>query len=192
MKVPFSLFRATIALLAVFFMTASAFAQSTILVVDRAKILRDSEVGKHIGRQLDSIAKSMETELNAAVSPLEAEGKTLQAEIKALGSMDLSARPDLKSRLTSFAGKSKKQQYEMVMKQRELKKTENVAIAKVLTKMQEILKVVIAERNADVVLDANAVLYGKPVDVTDLVLSRMNSQMRTVAVLRERLPRQAQ
>lgn len=192
MKVPFSFFRVMIAMLAVFLMTASAFAQSTILVVDRAKILRESEVGKHINRQLDAIGKAMDAEMKAAVSPLESEKNSLMAEIKALGSTDLSSRPDLQSRYNNFAGKTQKQQYEMVMKQRELKKTESIAFGKVMTKMQEILKVVIAERNADVVLDRAAVLYGKPVDVTDVVLSRMNSQMRTVAVVRERLPRQAQ
>jgi len=77
------------------------------------------------------------------------------------------------------------------MKQRELAKTEAVAYGKVSKKLEEILKVVVAERNADVVIDRSAVIYGKPADVTDLVLSRLNSQMRTVAVTRERLPRQA-
>ncbi len=184
-------FRAIIVVSAAFFVAASAYAQSTILIVDQSRILRDSEVGKHINRQIESIAKTMESEVKSAVSPLEAEGKTLQAEIQALGQAGLASRPDLKSRLTSFAGKSKKQQYEAVMKQRELAKTEAVAYQKVSKKLEEILKVVVAERNADVVIDRSAVIYGKPADVTDLVLSRLNSQMRTVAVTRERLPRQA-
>jgi len=183
--------RAIMVVTAAFFMTASAYAQSTILIVDQSRILRDSEVGKHINRQVESIGRTMEAEIKSAVSPLEAEGKSLQAEIQALGQTGLASRPDLQSRWTSFAGKTKKQQYEAMMKQRELAKTEAVAYQKVSQKLEEILKVVVAERNADVVIDRSAVIYGKPADVTDLVLSRLNSQMRTVAVTRERLPRQA-
>lgn len=190
MKIMSNLYRTIIAAAAALLVTASAFAQSTILVVDQGRILRESEVGKHINRQLESIAKTMESELKSAVSPLEAEGKTLQAEIQALGQANLATRPDLQSRLQNFAGKSKTQQVEAVIKQRELQQTERVAFAKVSQQLEGILKVVVAERNADVVIDRSAVIYGKPADVTDLVLSRLNSQMRTVQVTRERLPRQ--
>jgi len=172
-------------------MTASAYAQSTILIVDQSKILRESEVGKHINRQLESIGKTMESELKAAISPLESEKNSLIAEIKALGGTNISTRPDLQSRSNSLAVNTQKQKYEAVMKQRELAKTEAVAYQKVSKTLEEILKVVVAERNADVVIDRSAVIYGKPADVTDLVLSRLNSQLRTVQVTRERLPRQA-
>ncbi len=172
-------------------MTASAYAQSTILIVDQSKILRESEVGKHINRQLESIGKTMESELKAAISPLESEKNSLIAEIKALGGTNISTRPDLQSRRNSLAVNTQKQKYEAVMKQRELAKTEAVAYQKVSKTLEEILKVVVAERNADVVIDRSAVIYGKPADVTDLVLSRLNSQLRTVQVTRERLPRQA-
>jgi len=189
MKTMSKLYRAMIAAGAAMVISATAFAQSTILVVDQNKILRDSEVGKHIARQIESIGKTMESELRSAISPLEAEGKNLQNELKALGQTDLSTRPDLKSRLNSFAGKSQKQQLEAAYKQRELAKTEAVAYRKVSQKLEEILKVVVAERNADVVIDRSAVIYGKPADDTDLVLSRLNSQLRTVPVTRERIPR---
>jgi len=191
MKLTSKIFRATIAVTAALFMTVSAFAQSTILVVDQNRILRESEVGKHITRQLETIAKSMESELKASSSPLQSEMQSLQSEMKALGSPDLLAtRPDLQSRYTSLVGKSQKQQLEARYKQRELAKTEAVAFQKVTAQLENILKVIVAERNADVVFDRSVVIYGKPVDVTDTVLSRLNSQLRTVPVNRERLPRQ--
>ena len=182
-------YRFAIALVAALVMSSAAYAQSTILVVDQKRLLRESEVGKHIDRQLDSIAKSMKSELEAAVSPLKSEGQSLEAELKALGGTDISSRPDLKSRLQTFAGKSQKQQMEAAIKQRELAKTEAVAFQKVNEKLREILEAIVTERNADVVIDRSAVIYGKPADVTDVVMSRLNSQMRTVAVTRERLPR---
>ncbi len=190
MKIMSKVYRASIAFAATALISASAFAQSTILVVDQSRLLRDSEVGKHIQRQLQSIGTSMKSELDASTSPLKSEGANLQAEIKALGSTDLSSRPDLKSRINSFAGKSQKQQMEAAIKQRELALTEAKAYQKVNEKLRGILEQVVNERNADVVIDRSAVIYGKPADVTDIVMSRLNSQMKTVSVTRERLPRQ--
>jgi len=97
---------------------ATAMAQSTILTIDQARVMRDSEVGKHILRQMESIAKSMESELKASK--------------------------------------------------------------------------IVSERKADIILDRSLVIYGgKTSDVTDTAISRLNTQMRTVSVVRERLPRKA-
>ncbi len=183
-------YRGFIAIAAAALVSVSAFAQSTILIVDQAKILRESEVGKHIQRQVDSIGNTMKNELQSAASPLKSEGATLEAEIKALGaSPDMSSRPDLQSRFSSFVQKSQKQQVEARYKQQELVMTEAKAYQKVNEKLEGILKTIVAERNADVVIDRSAVIYGKPADVTDVVMSRLNSQMRTVPVTRERIPR---
>lgn len=190
MKLMSIFYRATVTLVATTLFSLSAFAQSTILVVDQSRLLRDSEVGKHIQRQLESIGNSMKSELEAQASPLKSEGSTLQAEIKALGGTDMSSRPDLKSRLNAFAGKSQKAQMEAAYKQRELAMTEAKAYQKVNEKLRVILEQVVAERNADIIIDRSAVIYGKPADVTDLVMSRLNSQVKSVSVARERLPRQ--
>ena len=63
-------------------LSAAAMAQSTILVVDTNRVLRDSEVGKHIARQLETIGKSIEAEAKASATPLEAKGKSLQTQLK--------------------------------------------------------------------------------------------------------------
>ena len=53
-----------------------------------------------------------------------------------------------------------------------------------------ILEAIVAERNADVILDRSLVIYGgKSTDITETVISRLNSKIRTVSVVRERLPR---
>lgn len=183
------IYRAIIALFASILVSATAFAQSTILVVDQGKLMRESEVGKHIERQLESIAKSMKSELESAASPLKSEGKTLEAEMKALGSTDIASRPDLKSRFSNFVQKSQKQQVEAQYKQRELQITEAKAYKRVNDTLKTILQQVVSERNADVVLDRSLVIYGQPADVTDVVMSQLNSQLKTVPVTRERLPR---
>jgi len=166
-----------------------AFPQSTILIVDQARVLRDSDVGQHVKRQVESIAKQMESEIQAQVSPLSSERDKLVAELKNIG-VDALTRPDLQKRAQDLQVKGEKSQLEAAYKQRELAITEQKAISKINKKLETIVEVIVAERNADVILDRSLVIYGgKTADVTDTVISRLNSQMRTVTVVRERLPR---
>ena len=57
--------------------------------------------------------------------------------------------------------------------------------------MQEIIEAIAKERGADVVLDKSTIIYGGPVDITDAVLQRLNTQMTRISVVRERMPQQA-
>ncbi len=179
-------------LAASFMLSSIATAQSTILVVDQSRVLRDSEVGKHINRQLESIAKSMESEVKASTSPLKSERDRLVAELKNMDAQAIQSRPDLKTRANSLVEKQQKAQVDAAYKQRELAITEQKALQKVNEKLATILEAIVKERNADVVLDRSLVIYGQPADITDTVISRLNSQLRTVPVTRERLPRQTQ
>jgi len=171
---------------------ATAMAQSTILTIDQARVMRDSEVGKHILRQMESIAKSMESELKASTSPLTSERDRLVNELKSLDANAVKLRPDLQKRVQDLAVKGQKQQVEAKYKQAELQITKQKAVKKVNDRLAQILEKIVSERKADIILDRSLVIYGgKTSDVTDTAISRLNTQMRTVSVVRERLPRKA-
>lgn len=170
--------------------SANAMAQSTVLVVDQSRVIRNSDVGKHIQRQLESIAKQMGTELQSQLNPLATERDKLMNELKNMSVDALKSRPDLQKRAQSLREKVENSKREEAYKQRELQVTEKKALAKVNDKLMTILDTIVKERNADVLLDRSLVIYTSPSnDITDTVISRMNSQMRTVSVIRERLPR---
>ncbi len=184
-----SLFIAGVASLA---LGATAMAQSTILTIDQARVMRDSEVGKHILRQMESIAKSMDSELQASSSPITSERDRLVNELKSLDADAVKSRPDIQKRVQDLAVKGQKQQVEAKYKQAELQITKQKAVKKVNDQLAQILEKIVAERKADIILDRSLVIYGgKTSDVTDTAISRLNSQMRTVSVVRERLPRKA-
>ena len=187
----FTLFRrAAIGFTASFMFAGAALAQSTILVVDQGRVIRDSSVGKHISTQIESIGKSMEAELKASASPIQSDRDRLMAELKNMDAAALKSRPDLQKRAQDLVQKGQKTQVEAAYKQRELQMTEAKAMKQVNEKLAKILEAIVAERNADVILDRSLVIYGgKSTDITDTVVSRLNSQMRTVSVVRERLPR---
>lgn len=183
--------RAMLGFTAAILFSASAMAQSTILVVDTGRVLRDSEVGKHIKRQLETIGKSMESEAKAKASPLESKGKSLEAQLKGKTMASLQSDSALQAQIQSFKKDQQAVQVDLAYKQKEMQITEGKAVQKVQERLRVILKAIVAERNADVVLERSLVIYGDPVDVTDTVISRLNSQMRTVPVTRERLPRKS-
>ena len=183
--------RATVGLMMGLMFAGTAMAQSTILVIDQKRIMRESEVGKHINRQLESIAKTMQSELQATSQPYTSERDRLITELNAIGESGLKSRPDLQKKALELRAKGQKAQTEAAYKQRELQITEQKALQKMNNKLADILKAVVTERNADVVIERSVVIYGDGADVTDTVISRLNSQLRTVSVTRERLPRTA-
>lgn len=170
--------------------SGAAFAQSTILVVDTQKVLKDSLVGQHVTRQLEAIYTSAQSEMKAKASPLQTKGKSLQEQLKAKGTMEqVRADAGLTAQLQSFQTDQQKLEVEQYYTTNELKVTEAKAINQVSTRVKSIIDQIAKERNADVVLEKSLVIYGGPADVTDVVISRLNSQMTTVPVVRERLPR---
>ncbi len=173
-----------------FLFAGTSFAQSTILVVDTQKVLKESIVGKHVARQLETIYSSAQSEMTAKASPLQNKGKSLQAQLKSKGSMEnVRADAGLTAQLQAFQTDQKKLQVEEYYTTNELKITEQKAIALVSKRVKTIIDQIAQERSADVVLEKSLVIYGGPADVTDTVISRLNSQMTTVPVNRERLPR---
>jgi len=171
-------------------MAGTAMAQSTILVVDQARVLRDSAAGKHVKRQIESIGKQMESEIKSQVTPLTGERDRLVAELKNISVDALKTRPDLQQRAKSLQEKGQKSQVEAAYKQRELQITEQKAIMKINKELEAILEALVKERNADIILDRSLVIYGgKTADVTETVISRLNGKIQSVSVVRERLPR---
>ena len=90
-----------------FVFSISAFAQSTILVVDTGRVLRDSDVGKHISTQLASIGSSMQSETQAKTSAMESKGKSLNEELKGKTQEDLKNDPSLLSKVQKFQKSNK-------------------------------------------------------------------------------------
>ena len=167
-----------------------SFAQSTILVVDTQKVLKESIVGKHVARQLETIYTSASSEMKAKRSPLETKAKSLQAQVKTKASVEaLRADTGLQAQARSLQVDQQKLQIEERYTAQELKITEAKALGLVSKRLQTIIDQIAQERNADVVLEKSLVIYGGPADVTDVVISRLNSQLTTVPVTRERLPR---
>lgn len=184
-------FRIAAFILATALFAAAAHAQS-ILVIDQARVMRDSNVGKHITNQMTAIGSQMDSEVSQAEAPIQSELNNLRASTNGMTAEQLRARPDLSQRAADLQEKVRKSELEKKYKQQEFVLTQQKAAAKVNEKLSKILETIVGERGAQVVVDRSIVIYGAPtVDITDEVIRRLDQEMRTVPVTRERLPRKS-
>lgn len=172
------------------FATATAFAQSTVLVVDTSKVYMDSQVGQHIERQIASMAETSRTQLEAQGTPLQSSGRSLMTQMDGKSREQIAADAALVSQLQLQQRGEQQLQQDAAIAQREIQLAKIKAVQLVDAKVSAIIRTIVTERNADIVIDRANVIYGEPADITDTVLSRLNSQMQTVPVTRERLPQQ--
>lgn len=172
------------------FTTATTFAQSTVLVVDTGKVYTDSQVGQHIERQITSMATTTKTQLEAQGTPLQSRGKSLMTQMDGKTRDQIAGDAALVSQLQKQQKDEQQLQQDAAIAQRELQISKLKAVQLVDAKVSSIIKKIVEERNADIVIDRANVIYGAPADITTDVLTRLNAQMKTVPVTREKLPRQ--
>lgn len=183
----------TIGLATTLIVSTTAMAQSKILVVDSNRLMTESEVGKHIERQIQTIEQSMASELNTTASPYQATGESLKAELQNVKTQEelqqtVNSRPDLRKKLAEVQLGQQRVANELKRKQAEITVTERDARNQVAEKVKDIITRLAKERGADVVLEKSLVIYGDPVDVTDTVMTRLNAEFPRVTVVRKRMP----
>lgn len=183
---------AALALLAFVMASHAAIAQTTVLVVDSAKVLRDSSAGKSVYSQLEKIQTTIQSEAKNTLTPLESEKSSLDAQTQGLSITDLQARPELAQKIKSFQEKGAKAQVELQYKNAELQATERKALLEISEKIDSVIQAYAKERGATAVLDKSMVLYtNSNADVTQEIISRLNRQLPSITVIRERLPRKS-
>ncbi|RKQ71627.1 periplasmic chaperone for outer membrane proteins Skp [Litorimonas taeanensis] len=169
-------------------LSSAAMAQ-TVLVVDSQKVISDSKVGKYVGQQIASIEKTASSEVQTKLTSVQNKRKNLQTQYGTQTQQQLMQNAAFKSQLEQLLKDEQKFKEEYAKISQEMQITRQKAIVPVMKKFSEIVKAVRAERNASVILDRGQVLdLSAASDVTQTVLSRLNQQMTTTPVVRERLP----
>lgn len=167
---------------------SAAHAQN-VLVINEETILTESQVGQHIAGQLEVIGREIQSELEAAAQPLTQENEALQAETSALSQDAIQQRPDLMQRIQQLQGNAQQLERLRRLRQQELVATERQALQPVLQTLQTVLQELVSERSATVLLDRSQVVYAADsIDVTGVVIERLNQRIQTTPVTRVRAP----
>ncbi|GGB59730.1 MULTISPECIES: OmpH family outer membrane protein [Henriciella] len=193
------LFKAALASLAMLISGATVAAPlaaaqgSTVVVIDQARIMRDSAGGKDIITKVNGIETTMQNELKPTADSLATEGQALEAKTANMTMEAISADAALRAEVEAYARKAQDFNRKRQIASAELQATERKAWSDFFTAMQPVLQEVVAEKGADIMLDrSDAVWAGSAVDATDLVISKMNAKLPTVNVVRQKLPTQPQ
>ncbi|WP_203294361.1 OmpH family outer membrane protein [Maricaulis parjimensis] len=166
--------------------------QPDIAVFNEERVLRESAVGQHIATRIQEIATEIDAELNALGQPIQQETERLNAETASMTPQAIQARPDLMQRIEALNQNA--QQFELARRarQQELVQTERQSMAPVYQALQPILQAVVEERGIDILIDrGNLVFASADVDITPLVIERLNAALPTTNVTRVRVSQEA-
>ena len=174
------------------FPTQSAQAQgANIVVIDQARILRESAGGQDIQRKLQAISQTIQSELQAEQSALETEGRALEGRLANKSEEAIRADAGLVSQMQSFQRKQQAFVQKSQIRQQELAQTEQNAIAEFYSALEPVLEQVLAERGGNLMVERSSVLIAQPsLDATTLAISKINASKPSVTVSRVRLPAQ--
>lgn len=166
-----------VAFVLTFAAVAPASAETSIGVVNTAKIMRDSKAAQSVRSQLQNKQKAFQAELDAKEKQLLAED---QALAKQQASVEKAA---FEQKVKEFRSRAANAQREVAQKKMAVEKALESALANVQTTVLQVVKEVAAEKKLNLVVSSGAVLYtDSTLDITDEVLKRLNDKLPNVAV----------
>ena len=167
-----------------------AFAQtaSSVLVANLQEVIVTTDAGKDMNNKLATIANAMKTELTPEGTAIDAEVTRLEQTPASQLQSDafIKQRDALNVRAQNFELKKRKIAAD-------LQATRQDALDKFQTALDPVVKSLMAEKNATVLLDSSMVTYAVPsVDVTSTLVAKMNATTKTIAVTRQSVPVQGE
>jgi len=161
-----------------------------ILILDQAQVIAQSKVGVSMSAQLKALQDSANTELNAEVEKINKETEDLKKQ------KDLMAEDVWIEKAKQLTAKQNNLPALREVKVRELSISEQQALGKINDAMMPILKKIVEDRGATVMLDRSAVMYASvDTNITAEVIAELDKTLSTVKVEKvslAELQRQAQ
>lgn len=149
-----------------------------ILIVDQSVIVSQSDAGKTIPGQADTIRNSIQKELTAEADKLK---KDIENYQKGASLMSEEVRQKTEQELAVRQQVQLPQQAQIM--EQVFGNVVQVAQAKILQESQPIMKSIVDKRGATLLLDRSAVMYAAAEsDITQEVLAELNKKMKTVEV----------
>jgi outer membrane protein len=188
------LFNAALASAAVLFSTAivaapdAAAQNSEVVVIDQARIMRDSAGGQDIIRKVGQIETTIQSELTPEANALQQQGESLEARTANMSMEAIGADEALRTEVEAYAQRAQQFNRNRQIAGAELQATERAAWARFYQALEPVLEQVVTETGANVMLDASqAVWSSESVDVTQSVITKIDAAMPTVEVTRQTL-----
>lgn len=150
---------------------------AVILFLDRGTVLRQSAVGKDMYKQVETLAKKMETDF----AP---ENKKLQTDVQQLQSQAAVLSPEVRQqKVKELEGRRQAFQKKVQDRQAAIQNGLGNSRSQVEKALAPILEKIMVERGANLLLDRGLVVLGATdLDVTAAVIQRLNTALPKVTV----------
>ena len=170
---------------------AQAVPAAVIAVVDLDNVTANCNACKTASAALRSKATALQNQAKSLSTPLETEGKSIQAAIDALNGKEPDAA--LKARVTAFESKRQSAATTYQRGQEALQRDQQYIQKQVVDKLGPIYQQVMQKRGANVLLEVGSTLAtSQSVDVTADVLAGLNAALPTIATTAPAAPAQQQ
>lgn len=168
-----------------------AFAQTKIIVIDQARIEAESKAGQSLRAALTTIEGQMQNEMAPLASSFQAAQSALQAKAANKTAEDIQADTALQEEAKTVQAQAAQVARERDIRAAELRMTTRKASMAYRDALKPILDQVMAEEDADIIVDASQVVIANDgVDVTDKVIAKLDAAVPSISVTRERLPQE--
>ena len=154
-----------------------AFADTSIGIVNAAKIMQDSKAATSVRAQLQAKQKSFQAELDAKEKDLLAEDQSLVKQ------KDKVEKDAFDKKVKAFREKAAGAQRQVQEKKAQLDKAFTASLEEIQKSLVEIVKQIAAEKKLNLVIASSQVFYGDAsLDITDEVLKRLDAKLPNVTV----------
>lgn len=158
---------------------AQAVPGAIVAVVDLERVTSECTACKTAAAALRSQAQAFETRRDALASPLQTEGKSIQAAVDALKGKDPDAA--LQARARAFQTKQQQAEQELTIQQQQIQRNNQYIQKQIADKLGPIYSQVMQKRGANIMVDINTTLAsGASLDVSNDVLAALNVAMPTI------------
>jgi outer membrane protein len=171
--------------------SAQALPGAVIAIVDLQRVSSECTACKTASATLLGQVNALKARQQALGTPLEAEGKSIQAAVDALKGKDPDAA--LQARIRAFQTKQQQGAQELQTRQQEIQRSQAYVGQQISAKLGPIYQQVMQRRGANVMLEQGATLASTAgLDVTNDVLAALNAALPSVSTTPPAAPAQKQ
>ena len=159
---------------------AQAIPAAVVAVVDLEKVTSQCNACKTAQAALVSQINGLKSRQTALATPLQTEGKSIQAAVDALNGKDPDAA--LQARVRAFQAKQAQAEQELATQQQQIQRNQQYVQKQIADKLGPIYSQVMQRRGANVMVEIGQTLAtGATLDVTNDVLTALYTAMPSLA-----------
>lgn len=157
-------------------------------MIDEGRIFTESLAGKDIQAKLTNIETQINNELDPARRALQTDEESIQSRVQGKTPEQVAADEALMTQLQGFERKRNEFAQRRALVSQQFALTERKALADFNAALEPVIMEVVRERNAQLVLQKSQVVYNTDaIDVTALVISKLDARTPAISVTRQQL-----